>query len=89
MNKKIFLVVLVVGILLVFGLLVVLSYNGAVTKEQTVNSSLSQIKNRYVTKLNVLSSLLVQENITKVYEASLLTNITELRTRWMDAFNSS
>ncbi len=89
MDKKIFAVVLVVGILLVTGLLVVLSYNGAVSKEQTVNSNLSQIKNRYVTKLDILAPLFQQEALYMDYEASLLTNITELRTRWMTEFNTS
>jgi len=81
--------VLVVGTLLVVGPLAVLSYNGAATKEQTVNSDLSQIKNRYVTKLDILPSLLAQVDSYEVYESSLLTNITELRSRWMDAYNSS
>lgn len=89
MNKKVFAVVLVVGILLVMGLLVVLSYNGAVGKEQSVNEKLSQIKNRYKTKLDILPTLLVQVDSYKIYEAGLLTNITELRTQWMSLYNAS
>jgi len=85
MNKKMFAVVLVVGLLLVTGLLVVLSYNGAVGKAQAVDEGLSQIKNRYKTKLDILPPLLVQVDSYKVYEAGLLTNITLLRTQWMNA----
>ncbi len=88
-DKKVFIVVLVVGILLVTGLLVVLAYNGAVTKEQTVDQTLSQIKNRYKTKLDILPALLTQVDGYKIYESSLLTNITELRTRWMTEINSN
>ena len=88
-DKKMFVVVLVVGILLVTGLLIVLSYNGAVSKEQTVEQGLSQIKNRYKTKLDILPTLLNQVDSYKVYESGLLTNITELRTQWMLQYNNS
>jgi LemA protein len=88
-DKKMFVVILVVGILLVTGLLIVLSYNGAVSKEQTVEQGLSQIKNRYKTKLDILPTLLNQVDSYKVYESGLLTNITELRTQWMLQYNSS
>jgi LemA protein len=88
-DKKMFVAVLVVGILLVTGLLIVLSYNGAVSKEQTVEQNLSQIKNRYKTKLDILPALLNQVDSYKIYESGLLTNITELRTQWMLQYNSS
>ena len=79
-DKKMFVVILVVGILLVTGLLIVLSYNGAVSKEQTVEQDLSQIKNRYKTKLDILPTLLNQVDSYKIYKSGLLTNITTLRT---------
>jgi len=88
MNKKVLVVVLVVGLLLITGMLIALSYNGAVSKEQTVNQNLSQIKNRYKTKLDILPTLLVQVDSYKVYESSLLTNITELRTQWMTEYDA-
>jgi LemA protein len=88
-DKKMLVAVLVVGILLVTGLLIVLSYNGAVSKEQTVEQNLSQIKNRYKTKLDILPTLLTQVDSYKIYESGLLTNITELRTQWMLQYNSS
>lgn len=92
MNKKalmIFAVVLVVGILLVTALLAVLAHNGAVSKEQTVEEKLSEIKNRYKTKMDILPELLAQVDSYKVYEAGLLTNITLLRTQWMTQYNSN
>jgi LemA protein len=88
MNMKVLIVVLVVGLLIVTGALVVLSYNGAVAKEQAVNENLSQIKNRYKTKLDILPVLLQQVDGYKVYESGLLTNITELRTQWMTQYNA-
>jgi LemA protein len=59
-----------------------------VSKEQTVNQNLSQIKNRYKTKLDILPALLQQVDSYKVYESGLLTNITELRTQWMNQYDS-
>ncbi|MEM0449874.1 MAG: LemA family protein [Methanomassiliicoccales archaeon] len=88
MNKKIFVVVLIVGILLVFGLLTILSYNGMVSKDQAVSQKASEIKNRYVTKISIITQLQQQTNLSLAYESSLLTNITQLRTRWMEAFQS-
>jgi LemA protein len=88
-DKKMLVAVLVVGILLVTGFLIVLSYNGAVSKEQSVEQNLSQIKNRYKTKLDILPPLLTQVDSYKIYESGLLTNITELRTQWMLQYNNS
>jgi LemA protein len=81
-------VIFVVAIILI-GLWVVLAYNTAVSQEQDVNSGLSQIKNRYTTKVSILGPLLVQVDSYKVYESSLLTNITALRSQWYTAVNGS
>jgi len=89
MNKKIFFAVLAVGILVVVGLLAVLANNGAVGKNQAVDENLSQIKNRLKTRMDTLPPILAQVDSYKVYESSLLTNITELRSAWMNAFNNN
>ena len=81
-------VILVVAMLLI-GLWVVLAYNTAVSQEQSVNSGLSQIKNRFTTKVSILGPLLVQVDGYKVYESSLLTNITALRSQWYDVVNGT
>ncbi len=61
----------------------VLAYNGIVGKDQNVNSKLSEIKNRYTVKLNVLPAMLSTLNNYTIYESGLLTNITALRSQWM------
>ena len=66
----------------------VLAYNGIVGKDQNVNSKLSEIKNRYAVKLNVLPAMLSILNNYTIYESSLLTNITALRSQWMAESNS-
>jgi LemA protein len=89
MDKKVFVAVLVVGILVVTGLLVVLSYNGMVSKSQTVDQDTSEIKNKYTTKVQILGELLPQVRQYQQFEASTLTNITALRSQWMNAINNS
>jgi LemA protein len=81
-------VILVVAMLLI-GLWVVLAYNTAVSQEQDVNSGLSQIKNRYTTKVSILGPLLAQVDSYKIYESSLLTNITALRSQWYSVVNGT
>jgi|GEM_PF-1934816 len=89
MDKKVFVAVLVVGILVVTGLLVVLSYNGMVSKSQTVDQDTSEIKNKYTAKVQILGELLPQVRQYQQFEASTLTNITALRSQWMNAINNS
>jgi LemA protein len=89
MNKKVFVVVLVVGLLIVTGLLTVLAYNGMVAKSQTVDKSVSDIMNRYTTKVQVLGEMLPVVRQYQQFEQSTITNVTLLRTQWMNAVNTS
>lgn len=88
-NLKIVIVVSVVAILVLMSLWVVLAYNSTVSNQQDVDSKESQIKNRYTNKVDTLGPLLDQVESYKVYESTLLQNITELRTRWYEAINES
>ncbi len=89
MDRKVFGAVLVVGILLVFGILVAVSYNGMVSRSQTVDQKASEIKVQYTNKVLTLGELLPQVRQYQQFEASTLTNITALRTQWMAAINDS
>jgi LemA protein len=84
-NLKVVIVIAVVAILVLMMLWVVLAYNGTVSQEQEVNSSESQIKNRYTVKVDTMADLVPQLQGYAQYESSLLTNITALRTSWLDA----
>ena len=88
-NKRTFAVILVVGMLVVVGLVFILSYNSMVAKSQTVDQNLSQIKNRYTTKVEILGAMLPQVQQYQQFEASTLTNITALRSQWMAAVNGN
>jgi LemA protein len=84
-NKKIIIAVVAIAIVVIMLLWVVLAYNGVVGKEQDVNSGASQIKNRYTTKVSILSQLLPQVQSYQIYESSLFTNLTALQTQWQNA----
>jgi LemA protein len=88
-NMRTFAVILIVGMLVVVGLLFILSYNSMVAKSQTVDQNLSQIKNKYVTKVDKLGELLPQVQQYQQFEASTLTNITALRSQWMNAIHTN
>jgi len=87
-EKQMLVVVAVIAVVVIMLLWVVLAYNGAVNKEQDVNSAASQIKNSYTTKVTTLSELLPQVDGYKIYESSLITNLTLLQTQWQQAIAS-
>ena len=87
-NKRTIYKIVAVGVIVIILLWTVLAYNGLVAKDQNVNEKLSEIKNRYTVKLNVLPSMLTTLQNYTIYESSLLTNITALRSQWMSESNS-
>lgn len=82
-NKRTIYKIVAVGLIVIILLWTVLAYNGIVGKDQNVNSKLSEIKNRYTVKFNVLPAMLATLNNYTIYESGLLTNITALRSQWM------
>jgi LemA protein len=87
-NKRTIYKIVVVGLIVIILLWTVLAYNGMIGKDQNTSSKLSEIKNRYTVKLNVLPAMLSTLQNYTIYEASLLTNITSLRSQWMNESNS-
>ncbi|HEY3419865.1 MAG TPA: LemA family protein [Methanomassiliicoccales archaeon] len=83
-NKKIIYKIIAVGLVVIILLWTVLAYNGLVGKDQNVNAKLSEIKNSYTKKISVLPAMLNQTSVYMNYESSLLTNITALRSQWMN-----
>jgi LemA protein len=81
-NKRILIIVIAIAIVVIMLLWVVLAYNGIISKEQSVNSAASQIKNRYTTKVSILTQLLPVVQNYSIYESSLFTNLTTLQTQW-------
>jgi LemA protein len=84
-QKSIIIMVVAVAIVVIMLLWTVLAYNSVVSQEQDINDASSEIKNRYTTKVTILSEMLVQLNAYGDYEISLLTNLTALQTQWQTA----
>jgi LemA protein len=78
------LVIVLVVILILVGWTIV-AYNGLVAKQQNVEAQWAQVENQYQRKIDLIPQLV---NVTSQYtefERSTLTNLTELRSRWMNA----
>jgi LemA protein len=63
---------------------IVLPYNSLVSKEQDVKRTWSNIKVQIQRQVDLIPQLLAQQNISMVFEQSFLTNITNLRTQWLN-----
>jgi len=87
MSKKLIagiVAVVAVVIVVVLLLVTVLSYNSLVSKEQDVKNAWSNIKVQIQRQIDLIPQVLAQQNVSMIFEASLLANITELRTQWLN-----
>jgi len=61
------------------------TYNKLVNLEEGVDNDWAQVENQYQRKIDLIPTLVATVEGYKEFEASTLTNITDLRTRWMEA----
>ena len=85
--KKIMLVLVVVAVIVIVGMFgwAISTHNKMVSEEEAIDSAWAQVSNQYQRKVDLIPQLF---NLTDSYlnwEASTLSNITALRTQWMDA----
>lgn len=77
------------GILLMIILITIIwtvaSYNSLVTMDEDVDGSWAQVENQYQRKVDLIPTLIETVVDYQEFEESTLTNITELRSRWMEA----
>jgi LemA protein len=76
---------LVVLILLITVIWTVSAYNDLVTKDENIDGSWAQVENQYQRKVDLIPTLVETVEDYQEFEESTLTNITALRTRWMEA----
>ncbi len=85
-GKKGLIIFAIIGvILLIFSVWIIVAYNGLVGKQTSVEAQWAQVENQYRRKIDLIPQLV---NITSQYtefEAGVLANITELRTKWLSA----
>ena len=80
----------VVGAIIILILLItviwsVSAYNSLVTKEEDIDGSWAQVENQYQRKVDLIPTLIETVEDYQEFEKSTLTNITALRTRWMES----
>ena len=79
-KKKYYLAISLIALLFVFW--IVGTYNHFITLQQNVYAKWSEVENQYQRQADLIPNLV---NVVKgymKYEAGLLQNVTELRTRW-------
>ncbi|MDW5561762.1 MAG: LemA family protein [Methanomassiliicoccus sp.] len=65
-------------------LTVVLPYNSLVSKQQNVKNKWSAIEVQVQRQVDLIPQVLAQENVSMQFEEGLLTNLTALRTQWLN-----
>jgi len=61
------------------------AYNGLVDKDESVDEKWAQVENQYQRKVDLIPSLISTVEGYQEFEEGTLTNITRLRTQWMEA----
>lgn len=79
--KIIAIVAIIVVVLLLLG--TILTYNSIVAKQQEVKRTWGNIEAAYQMRLDKIPQIQAAVNFSTAYEQNLLTNITELRTKWL------
>ncbi|MDD1772499.1 MAG: LemA family protein [Methanomassiliicoccales archaeon] len=78
---------LIVGIIaavavLIVVMMVILSYNGMVSKDQNVQSHWSDIEVAYQRKIDLIPTMYDVMNTSMEFEYNLMVNVTEARNKW-------
>lgn len=82
--KKLVIGIIAVAVVLVMVLMIVLPYNDLVSKDQNVKKKWSDIEVQVQRQVDLIPRILEQQNVSMQFEQALLTNITELRTLWLN-----
>jgi LemA protein len=82
-------VVAVIVIVLGSALWYVGTYNKMVKENESIDNLWAQVTNEYQRKIDLIPALVTTVSGYQQFEASTLTNITELRTQWMNANGST
>lgn len=87
-NKKLYTItalIVILAIALATVAWLVLTYNSLVRENEKVDSQWAQVQNQYQRKIDLIPTLVSTVGAYQQFEASTLTNITQLRTQWMNA----
>lgn len=83
-SKKLVIAVVAVIVVIALVMTAILSYNSLVSKDQNVKSKWSDIEVQIQRQMDLIPQVLAQENVSMQFELGLLSNITALRTQWLN-----
>ncbi len=73
-----------VVVLIVVALVTITTYNSIVSKQQNVKKTWGNIEAAYQMRMDKIPAVSAAVNFSTSYESNLLTNITALRTQWLN-----
>jgi len=74
-----------IAVIAIIGLWLVATYNGLVGLDQSVNAQWAQVQAQYQRRFDLIPNLVNTVRNYQQFEASLLQNITALRSQWASA----
>jgi LemA protein len=85
LSKKMIAVIIILLIIVIPLLWIWSLYNGFVTKEVAIEGQWAQVESQYQRRADLIPNLVSTARGYMQFEQDLLTNITELRSRWQSA----
>jgi LemA protein len=83
-SNKLILGIVAIVVVIAMLLVIVLPYNSLVSKDQDVKNKWSNIKVEIQRQVDLIPQVLSEQNVSMQFEQGLLTNITTLRTQWLN-----
>ncbi len=88
LSKGLIAVIVAAVAVLIVVMMVILAYNDIVTKEQGVENTWGNIEARYQRRIELIPAVSAAMNLSIEFQANLLTNITEARTKWLSSIGN-
>jgi LemA protein len=88
-SKKLILGIVAIVVVIALLLITVLPYNSLVSKDQDVKNKWSNIKVQIQRQVDLIPQILAEQGVSMQFEQSLLSNITSLRTQWLNTLANS
>lgn len=86
MNKKIILVLVVLGLIVIWGFV---SYNGLVTLNEGADAQWAKVETQYQRRLDLIPNLVSSVKLIMTQEQTIFSEIAEARARYTNAGNSN
>ena len=82
-------IIAVIIVLVVFGAVFAVLYNGLVSADVAVNQEWSEVRNQYQRRHDLIPNLVSVTKDYMSYEAELLVNLTKARTEWTNSLSQA